>query len=237
MQLIDHSLVPLSVGKAAGWLSAVIRGLRRTVVIINNVSNSPRIASAPRVDTIFIDRDGVVNEKMPEGQYVRSLADFKLLNGVPEAIARLNQAGLRVVVVTNQSGIAQGLYKAADVLSIHASLRDTLADHGARIDGFYFCPHGKGGGCNCRKPLPGMFEQAQAEFPEIDAATSIMIGDSLPDIEFGHRLGMQTIFIEGNPQRQKPGAEAAAGLAGRRFPSLAKAVEFLLEEQNLTCAV
>ena len=214
-----------------------MRGLRCAVAIINNVSNPPSIASLPRIHTIFIDRDGVVNEKMPEGQYVRSLADFRILDGVPEAIARLNHAGLRVVVVTNQSGIAQGLYTAADVLAIHASLKDTLARHGARIDGFYFCPHGRAGGCNCRKPLPGMFEQAQAEFPEIDGASSIMIGDSLPDIEFGYRLGMQTIFIEGNPRRQKPGAEAAAKLAGRSFPSLAKAVEFLLEKQILARAI
>jgi len=201
------------------------------------VSNPLSTASAPRLTTIFIDRDGVVNEKLPEGQFVRSLADFKLLDGVPEAIARLNQTGLRVVVVSNQSGIAQGLYTAADVLAIHDTLKKTLAGHGARIDGFYFCPHGKGGGCNCRKPLPGLFEQAQAEFPEIDAATSMMIGDSLPDIEFGQRLGMRTIFIEGNPERQKPGAEAAAELAGGSFPSLAKAVEFLMEEQGAARAL
>jgi D-glycero-D-manno-heptose 1,7-bisphosphate phosphatase len=201
------------------------------------VSNSPSTPSAPRLNTIFIDRDGVVNEKLPEGQFVRSLADFKLLDGVPEAIARLNQAGLRVVVVSNQSGIAQGLYAAADVLAIHASLKNTLAGYGARIDGFYFCPHGKGGGCDCRKPLPGMFEQAQAEIPDIDAASSIMIGDSLPDIEFGHRLGMRTFFIEGNPERQKPGAQAAGELAERSFPSLASAVAFLLEEQSVIRAL
>jgi len=201
------------------------------------VSNSPSVAPTARIETVFIDRDGVVNEKLPEGQFVRSLADFKLLDGVPEAIGRLNQAGLCVVVVSNQSGIAQGLYTAADVLAIHASLRNTLAGYGARIDGFYFCPHGKDGGCNCRKPLPGMFEQAQAEFPDIDAASSIMIGDSLPDIEFGHRLGMRAFFIEGTPERQKPGAQAAGKLAGRSFPSLAKAVECLLEERGLARAL
>ena len=78
------------------------------------------------------------------------------------------------------------------------------------------------------KPLPGLFEQAVAEFPEITAATSVMIGDSLSDIDFGRRLGMLTVFIEGDPERRKPGAESAGKLADMRFPSLAEAVNDLL---------
>ena len=180
--------------------------------------------------TVFLDRDGVINRKMPEGQYVTSWQHFDLLAGVPEAIARLNQAGLRVLVVTNQRGIALGLYTAADVDAIHAQLQAVFAQSGARIDGFYFCPHDKRE-CNCRKPLPGLFEQARAQFPEIDPSTSIMIGDSLSDIEFGRNLGMRTIFIEGDQyarQHQKPGAQKAANLADQCFPSLPEAVNFLL---------
>lgn len=181
------------------------------------------------VETVFLDRDGVINEKLPEGEFVRSWADFHMLPGVPEAIARLNRAGIRVIVVSNQSGIARGLYRADDVLEIHRKLQASLAQYEARIDGFYFCPHGNHQ-CNCRKPLPGLYEQAAAEFPSIAPATSVMIGDSLPDIEFGKRLGMRTIFIEGNPERQKPGAEAAAMLANRRFASLDQAAGFLLTD-------
>jgi D-glycero-D-manno-heptose 1,7-bisphosphate phosphatase len=177
--------------------------------------------------TVFLDRDGVLNEKMPEGLYVASRADFHLLPGVAEAIGRLNRAGVRVVVVSNQRGIALGLYTAADVNAIHSALQELLANHGAHVDGYYFCPHDKGQ-CNCRKPLPGLFEQAVVDFPEIAAATSVLIGDSLSDIEFGRRLGMLTVFIEGNPERRKPGAEAAVELADLRFSSLTQAVDHLL---------
>ena len=89
------------------------------------------------------------------------------------------------------------------------AFRTLLKAHGAHVDAFYFCPHDRLE-CNCRKPLPGMFEQAQLDFPEISATTSAMIGDSLPDIEFGRRLGMRTVFIEGDAERQKPGAAKAA---------------------------
>jgi D-glycero-D-manno-heptose 1,7-bisphosphate phosphatase len=177
--------------------------------------------------TVFLDRDGVLNEKMPEGRYVASRADFHLLPGVIEAIGRLNRAGIRVVIVSNQRGIALGLYTASDVNNLHIALQELFAVHGAHVDGFYFCPHDKGQ-CNCRKPLPGLFEQAVAEFPEITATTSAMIGDSLSDIEFGRRLGMLTVFIEGNPERRKPGTEAALELADLRFPSLTQAVDHLL---------
>jgi D-glycero-D-manno-heptose 1,7-bisphosphate phosphatase len=174
-----------------------------------------------------LDRDGVVNEKAPEGRYVTSWAEFRLLPGVPEAIARLNRAGLRVIVVSNQRGVALGLYSAGDVEAIHAVLQNTLQASEARVDAFYFCPHDKKQ-CDCRKPLPGMFEQARRDFPDIEAQTSVMIGDSLSDIEFGQRLGMRTIFIEGDRERQKSGADKAAAQADARFGSLAEAVETLL---------
>ena len=177
--------------------------------------------------TVFLDRDGVINRKLPEGQYVSSWQHFELLPGVPEAIAKLNQAGLRVLVVTNQRGIALGLYAPSDVDHLHIQLNERLARSGAHIDSFYFCPHNKGQ-CNCRKPLPGLFEQAQKDFPEIRPETSLIIGDSLSDIEFGKNLGLKTIFIEGTGEHQKPGAQKAKGLAGAAFPSLPEAINHLL---------
>jgi D-glycero-D-manno-heptose 1,7-bisphosphate phosphatase len=177
--------------------------------------------------TIFLDRDGVLNRKLPEGHYVTSWSDFRLLPGVPEAIARLNHAKLRVIVLSNQRGIALGLYDASAVRDIHAQFQRELQPHGAHIDAFYFCPHDKDQ-CNCRKPLPGLFEQAVADFPDITAATSLMIGDSISDIEFGHRLGMHTIYIEGDPTHRKSGAEAARDLANQSFASLPEAVDALL---------
>jgi D-glycero-D-manno-heptose 1,7-bisphosphate phosphatase len=177
--------------------------------------------------TVFLDRDGVLNRKMPEGRYIASFSEFQPLPGVPQAIARLNRAGLRVIVVSNQRGIALGLYTSDDVRQVHAALQSWLQSHGARIDAFYFCPH-DAQQCNCRKPLPGLFDQARAEFPEIAATSSVMIGDSLSDIEFGHRLGMTTIFLEGDSSHQKPGAEAARQLADLCFPSLIEATDALL---------
>ncbi len=178
------------------------------------------------LSTVFLDRDGVLNEKKPEGQYVARWEDFHVLPGVPEALARLNRAGLRVVVVSNQRGIALGLYTAADVAGLHAAFQRLLSAHGAHVDAFYICPHDKGQ-CNCRKPLPGLFEQAQTDFPAISAAASIMIGDTPADIEFGRRLGMATICIAGDPALRKPGA-AACEAAGFRFGCLPEAVDALL---------
>jgi len=179
------------------------------------------------LQTVFLDRDGVLNKKMAEGCYVTRREDLHLLDGVPEAIARLNRAGVRVIVVSNQRGVARGLMTAADVELIHAALQERLKPHGAHVDRFYFCPHGKGE-CTCRKPLPGMFEQARVDFPEIEAAASVMIGDSLSDIEFGRRLGMKTVFIAGNPEQQKPGAASAGERADLRCDSLLEAVQGLL---------
>jgi D-glycero-D-manno-heptose 1,7-bisphosphate phosphatase len=171
--------------------------------------------SNPRrtLHTVFLDRDGVINRKMPEGRFVTSLEEFQPLPGVLEAIARLNRNGLRVLVVSNQRGIALGLYSAANVLDIHAAFQADLNAHQARVDAFYFCPHDKAQ-CDCRKPLPGLFHQALA--------------DSWSDIEFGRRLGMLTVFIEGDPEHRKPGAEAARDSADLSFVSLPEAVEALL---------
>ena len=180
--------------------------------------------------TIFLDRDGVLNRKLPEGCYVRSLDEFKLIDGVAQAIARLNQAGVRVLVVSNQRGVSRGLMQYEDVLRIHAGLQTMLQPFGAHIDGFFFCPHGKNE-CNCRKPLPGLFEQAKAEFPEVDAASSLMIGDSLSDIEFGHRIGMRTIFVTTGGASGKPGSEEAVRLATAHSDSLRSAVEWLFTAQ------
>ena len=196
----------------------------------DHVANAKNHSIPCGLRTVFLDRDGILNEKMPEGQYVTRLEEFHVLPGVPEALRRLNQAGLLTIVVSNQRGIARGLYTAADVDAIHAAFQRQLSSAGARVDAFFICPHNKDQ-CNCRKPLPGLFEQAVAQFPQITAATSVMIGDSFSDVEFGRRLGMTTIFIEGDSQRRKSGAEEAARLAGFTFASLPEAVDALLAQR------
>ena len=190
-----------------------------------NPANIPR---ASFLKTVFLDRDGVVNEKMPEGQWVTRWSDFHVLPGVMHAIDILKRAGLRVIVVSNQRGIALGRFSGDDLKMIHDKFQQMLETFGTQVDGFYFCPHDRGQ-CNCRKPLPGLFEQAVADHPDIQAHTSVIIGDSKSDIEFGKGLGMMTVFIEGDPARQKSGAEAARSMADLQAASLLDAAETLLE--------
>ena len=190
--------------------------------------SDPASQAIPRnLRTVFLDRDGILNEKMAEGQYVTRWEEFHVLPGVVDAVGRLNRAGMRVIVVSNQRGIARGIYTAADVEAIHAEFQRQLEQADAHIDAYFICPHEEGT-CNCRKPLPGLFEQAVARFPEITAETSVMIGDSLSDMEFGRRLGMATIFIDVDPQRRSPDAAEAAKLADLRCRSLPDAVDALL---------
>jgi len=199
-----------------------------SINVADSASNLALIGNTGTIKTVFLDRDGVINQKLPEGEYVSSWDRFTLLPGVPEAIAKLNQAGLRVLVVTNQRGIALGKYTAEAVQEIHQNLQQSLAPFHAKVDGFYFCPHDKKQ-CDCRKPLPGLFHQAQADFPEITPESSLIIGDSLSDIEFGANLGLKTIFIAGDPAHRKPGAEKAITLAQQTVENLPKAVDLVLQ--------
>jgi D-glycero-D-manno-heptose 1,7-bisphosphate phosphatase len=194
-------------------------------------SSSSSASRISRIRTCFLDRDGVLNRKMPEGKYVTRWGEFEVHPGVVEAIRRLNEADIGIIVVSNQRGIARGLYTAQDVEEIHSRFHDLLMAHGAHVDRFYFCPHDKIG-CDCRKPRPGMFHQAQRDFANINADTSVMVGDSLCDIEFARSSGMLSIFIDGEKRHQKPGAEQAASLADLHFHSLPDAVEALLRSRQ-----
>jgi D-glycero-D-manno-heptose 1,7-bisphosphate phosphatase len=186
----------------------------------------PSSAATPRfagIRTVFLDRDGVINRKAREGEYIAHWSDFHFLPGAEEAIAALNHSGRRVIVITNQRGVALSHYTAADVQSLHVRLQEHLGVHGARIDAFYYCPHDKEQ-CDCRKPGPGLFLQAFRDFTEASPASSVMIGDSLSDIEAADRLGIHSIFIEGDPETRKAGADEAAALADAVSGSLFQAV-------------
>ncbi|HTZ57601.1 MAG TPA: HAD family hydrolase [Acidobacteriaceae bacterium] len=176
---------------------------------------------------VFLDRDGVLNRKMPEGDYVTGWAQFQWLPGAIEAIARMHRAGLTLILVTNQRGVALGRLSIEGLELIHRNLQADLARHGARLDAVYYCPHDKNE-CRCRKPDTGLFEQALRDFPQMAAGNSLVIGDSISDIEAGRRLGMKTIFIQNEPERQKPGAREAAALADASASSLLEAAELVL---------
>jgi D-glycero-D-manno-heptose 1,7-bisphosphate phosphatase len=148
----------------------------------------------------FLDRDGTINVKAPEGEYVESPSEVTLLPGAAAAIRALNEAGIPVIVVTNQRGIALGRMTEDDLAAVHRRLDELLAAEGARVDAYYHCPHDKGV-CDCRKPGTAMLEQAAREHG-IDLARSVLIGDSESDVEAGRRAGAQTVLLDGKTLRE-----------------------------------
>lgn len=140
---------------------------------------------------VFLDRDGVINQKAARGKYITHWEDIHFLPGVVEAIALLNRAGFRVIVVTNQRCVAKGLITADELESIHERMRDALARAGANVETSYYCPHELQPPCACRKPRPGMLLEA-ARAHGIDLSASWMIGDSDKDVEAGRSAGCKT---------------------------------------------
>ena len=178
------------------------------------------------IEYVFLDRDGVINRKPPEGEYITQPEQLELLAGAAEAIALLNRSGRRVIVVTNQRGIALGLMTEADLARVHDHLRAELTLYGAHLDAIYFCPHDRDQ-CICRKPAIGMIDSAFRDFAGASPQNSALIGDSLSDIECGRNARMPTIFVAGERLRRKPGFEAAAAQATAAVASLADAVALI----------
>lgn len=142
---------------------------------------------------IFLDRDGVINVGV-HGDYIRNVSQFQWLPGVPQAIAGLSKAGWPIVVVTNQSGIARGLYTMADVNEIHQRIRSEVQQHGGDITAFYVCPHRNEDNCACRKPLPGLLVQASRDY-DLDPSRSYFIGDTEIDARAGRAAGCAVITV------------------------------------------
>lgn len=147
---------------------------------------------------VFLDRDGTINAEV---EYLHRREDLVILPGVAEALRRLRAHGFKLVVVTNQAGVARGYYGEEDVISLHEYLNFLLSREGAGIDRFFYCPHHPVHGigeyrqkCRCRKPDTGMFEMAE-EFYRVDKSRSYMIGDKLLDTEAGRRYGVSTILV------------------------------------------
>lgn len=145
------------------------------------------------LDTVFLDRDGVINRRLP-ADYVKSWDEFEFLPRAKEALRLLTAARLRLIITTNQRGIARGLMSEHDLRAIHARMLDELAAAGAQIAAVYHCPHDRGE-CACRKPQPGLLLAAKRDFPDVDFARAVMIGDAPSDIEAGKRAGCRTIFV------------------------------------------
>jgi D-glycero-D-manno-heptose 1,7-bisphosphate phosphatase len=154
-------------------------------------------SSTGRASAAFLDRDGVLNRKAPEGSYITTAGDLVLLDGAIDGLKRLAVMGMRLIVVTNQRGVARGLIPMDVLAAIHEKLRHELAAEGVTLDAIYVCPHEKGA-CDCRKPQPGLLLQALRDFPEIDAGRSVLFGDSDSDLEAARRAGVAAVRVAVN---------------------------------------
>jgi D-glycero-D-manno-heptose 1,7-bisphosphate phosphatase len=172
----------------------------------------------------FLDRDGVINRKARQGEYITHWEDVQILPGVAEAIALLNQAGARVVVASNQRCVAKGLITTFDLEVLHRRMCETVASYGAKIDAIYYCPHEKQPPCRCRKPQPGMLLEAAREH-DIDLSTSWMIGDSHVDVEAGRNAGCKTALLADRGDVVETNADIVA-------PSLFEVVRQILEQEQ-----
>lgn len=144
--------------------------------------------------TLFLDRDGVINKKL-DNTYVKTFSEFEFVPGAVEALALLSSFFKTIIVVTNQQGIGKGLMSENDLHGIHEAMQRNVRMQGGRIDAVYFAPWLKHENHPERKPGIGMAEKARRHFPHINFKKSLMVGDSLSDIEFGKTAGMRTVLI------------------------------------------
>jgi D-glycero-D-manno-heptose 1,7-bisphosphate phosphatase len=144
------------------------------------------------VKLVILDRDGTINED--SDQYIKSPEEFHPIAGSLEAIARLTQAGYRVAVATNQSGIARGLFDTATLVAMHAKLQRLAAQAGGRIDAFFFCPHAADSACECRKPKPGMLVEVARRF-NVSLKDVYMVGDARRDVEAALAAGAKPVLV------------------------------------------
>ncbi len=167
---------------------------------------------------VFLDRDGVINERLP-GDYVKNLEEFRLLDNAAETIALLSGTFKHLFVVTNQQGIGKGIMSHEDLLVVHNNLLDRVAEAGGNIRAIYYAPELASDAPIDRKPAPGMALKAQLQFDGVDFPKCIMVGDSESDMEFGKVTGMTTIYL----------SEAESENADLRCGSLAEAGELLMQ--------
>ena len=141
---------------------------------------------------VILDRDGTINHD--SDKYIKSPAEWRPIEGSLEAIARLTQAGYRIVVATNQLGIARGLFDTATLIAIHDTLQRAVVQAGGRIDAFFFCPHAEGSACACRKPRPGMLLEVARRF-NVSLEDTCMVGDAHRDVAAAAAAGARPVLV------------------------------------------
>ncbi len=174
---------------------------------------------------VILDRDGVINHD--SAAYIKSPEEWKPIAGSLEAIALLSQAGYRVLIATNQSGVGRGLFEMTTLNAIHDKMHRALGLAGGRIDGIFYCPHAHDAGCNCRKPKPGMLEEIAHRFG-VSLEGVPFIGDSLRDLEAAVAVGAQPILVlTGKGKKTRKDGDLPEGTVV--YDDLAAAVRSLLQ--------
>src|SRR5438093_2442546 len=183
--------------------------------------------SDAKAPVVYLDRDGTLNF---DPGYLNQPEQLRLLPGAGQAVARLNRAGFKTVVLSNQSGLARGLITQSQLEAIHQRLRELLAEDGARLDGIFICPHHPDDGCACRKPAPGLVHRAQRELGG-SSDNAIVIGDKATDVELARNVGALAVFVRsGNVPEEEPARMAERGLAPDYVaPDLTGAVRWILD--------
>lgn len=187
---------------------------------------------------VFMDRDGTLNREV---HYLHKTEDLELFEDVPEGIRRLNEKGFRVVVVTNQAGVARGYYGEEDVETLHRYMNKVLGRQGAHVDKFFYCPHHPEHGigaykveCECRKPKTGMFRMAEKVY-DVDKKHSYMIGDKLIDTQAGKKYGVSSILV-GTGYGEEFYEKVCSGEEEKNFDfygrTFREAVDWILEQEK-----
>ena len=185
--------------------------------------------NAQQMPAIFMDRDGTVSEEVG---YMYHAGLYRLFPWTGEAIRRINQSGMKSVLITNQSGVERGYFKESTVHEVHQILQDELGQWDAHMDAIYYCPHAPDRGCECRKPKPGMLLRAAREL-DIDLNRSFMIGDRFVDVRAAHAAGVRSILVCSGDGREE--MAKYAGLSGPQpdfvADNLLHAIEAILSGQ------
>ncbi|MBU6500564.1 MAG: HAD-IIIA family hydrolase [Patescibacteria group bacterium] len=189
---LDETTIPLLVAekKLAGFMTD---SLYYSLGSINRFEATERFLNRSR-KIIFLDRDGVINKKMPPRDYVKRWEEFEFLPGAIEALRMLTESGYEIYIISNQAGVARGLMTEGDLFQIHKNMEIKLTEKGAKISAIYYCPHGWSEGCDCRKPKPGMFYRAAIDH-QIDLPRTIFVGDDQRDVEAGNAAGCKKTFL------------------------------------------
>ena len=174
------------------------------------MGDSIRAANLAYQPVVFLDRDGVINRDSPD--YIKSWSEFEFLPRALAAMARLSAAGYELIVISNQSAVGRRLISLAQLEHIHARMCRVVGLHGGRITDIFFCPHHPREGCSCRKPEPGLIEQARRRYG-MDVKRAVMIGDSAKDIECGRAAGCgRTVLVTTGNGRQAQKELARRGI-------------------------